>query len=177
VAANNSINISVKVIFALSLFLFLFGSFAGFKKDLGECSDIPDNEEGQKMDCYHIVAVTQAIIYKDKGAATDACEKMYTEITLGSSKNIKNIGESKRNICLYDVAKALRDPTVCAGIKETSSLSIFTGSVATQEICKRTAEQLKKANTQNYFNDPNNICALVFIFPLTFIFYYFGSRP
>ena len=186
--ASNKIRISIKIIFAMSLFLFLFGSLGfGFKKDLSECSDIPNDDEGKKMDCYHAVAVTQAILYKDKGAAISACEGIYKDIAEPSSKNIKNIGESKRNICLYDVAKAYKDPStgltdpgICDGIQETAALSIFTGATATREICKNTAKNLQRVNPQKYFDkeeNPNNICALVFIFPLTFIFYYLGSRP
>lgn len=115
----------------------------------------------QKIYCFHEVAITMAYL-GDKSEAMENCGKSYS---IGQSIGgaAKDIGETQRNLCLYDIAKILKDASICEGITQSSTLAFLQGAGTTKNVCTTKVGIL---NTPVNYSD--SLCTIVFAFPLLF---------
>jgi hypothetical protein len=153
---------------ALSLLLLLLTGALGLRTP-AECANLV--RDSHKIQCYHSAALTIAYL-GDSSAATGVCDSIWDNYGSGRSKDddLKKKAELVSNSCYHDVAKIARDPNICGFIqqRENFNTKLFGYSV-TQDICFNETARLAKIQPHNYYRNPNNLCAMIFVLPL-FVF-------
>lgn len=166
------------ILFLLFILLLLFGcnskSTLGFKSK-SDCEDILNL--GAKMKCLHVAAVTAAYA-NDVSSAESICSEIWTNIGQNRpSDDFKTQAELETNNCYYDIAKitarTTSDYRLCYGIsKRTQSIqSTLFGEQVTQKMCIQELDSIRSVSPDNYYrNNPNNLCALIFIVPFILLY-------
>jgi len=156
----------------VGLFLVLTGAL-GLEFDTDVCDSYA--REVNKMTCYHRVAISYAYL-GDSQTATDTCNDIYDNFGYYRRRDddLAKKAELTANNCIYDVAKIARDPQICLWIGErydrTGISTNLYGAETTRANCINDTGRLAQIAPENYYrNNPNNLCAILFIFPL-FIF-------
>jgi predicted restriction endonuclease len=81
--------------------------------------------------------------------------------------DVKKVAELQSNACYYDVAEIARDPSICSLItQQTDYKTELFGSEVTKQTCTSSVTKLASIVPQNYYNNTNSLCNLVFILPL-----------
>lgn len=145
----------LKLAFLFLFFLvFLLSGGLGLKTE----KDCTEQEEKDRVLCYHEVAISYAVV----GDAQNA--KKYCEKIRNSGSRIAN---AQSNICFADIARHLNDASLCNMIIDDEFARVFSGAEVTREVCLKTvaAEQAKPK------------CAVVFILPILFLLILFQKYP
>lgn len=153
----------------LSLLLLLSGAL-GLEFETSTCDSYV--RDVNKMSCYYRVALSYAYI-GDSQTATDVCNDIYDNLGAYRSRDddLAKKAELTANNCIYDVAKIARDPSICAWIGERYdrtgiSMNLY-GAETSRSTCINDTARLAQIAPENYYrNNPNNLCAIVYILPL-----------
>lgn len=127
----------------------------------GDCDRLTPQE---KIYCFHEEAITAAYTSQSSRAA-DVCNQITAAVS-GVGGDVTTIAETEKNICLVDIAKITKDASICERIPDAGPLELLQGSSATKSICRTKVNSLKHADPAVYFNRPDSLCNISFIFPL-----------
>lgn len=126
----------------------------------------------QLMECYRAAAITLAFA-KDKDGSVQTCTEIYTKFqasgSSSSTNDIQSQASQMSNSCYFEVAKILRDPSICSKIQSLNPISTgLTGEAVSSQLCNDQVTNMAKLNVANYYSDPThtNLCVLVFILPM-----------
>jgi hypothetical protein len=165
--------------------LLLFGcageqrSPLGLKATTAECdNDRALERDSERMQCYHMVALTQA--HLGSPAAEGTCREIWTTFGVNAPDPkgddvVK--AEMVSNNCYYDVALILRSRGVCReiGPKRTSAThnAVTTGLLGesvSQERCEREVDRLARLAPERYHSPgADNLCSLLFVLPVLLV--------
>jgi hypothetical protein len=156
------------------IFTFLIGAL-GLRSSSEECERDPEiTSESKLIQCYHIAALTQAYLCAPGPRcepAIDTCDSIW--IRFGSPEDpdtgndIRKKAELVSNTCFYDIAKITRNNETCGYITQRDDFGTqLFGDIVTRDMCYDETTRLANIAPENYYaNNPNNICAIVFILP------------
>lgn len=168
----------MRLAFALSFLLFFLLAGALGLRTVEECdSDPAVQRPSLKMQCYHTAAVTMAYLCgsgtnQPCGPAIAICRDIFQRFGSGENyqtgSDIAKRAELTSNNCFYDVAKITANFETCGYIQTQISLGTeLLGAEVTRETCEDEVTRLADLAPENYYsNNPNNLCALVFVLPL-----------
>ena len=161
----------VKGLFFTALVLFLLVGTFGLK-DIRDCEGTALSDS-ERIECYHLAAMSHAYLGQ-KERAIVACYKIIYDVAEkhrvnGRLDDLGKRAEVEKNNCLFDVAKATRDPGVCSGIDEEDLGWAVVGAPVTREICEDQVGRLEALDPAVYQSDPNSICRIIFILPLLLV--------
>jgi len=156
------------------LFLVLTGAL-GLKTDIARDCESPHADgtfprRAEKIECYHMVAVTTAYL-QDSVRAQSICEQIRSELgDLYEDDDVTQKAYAEANACYFDVAKITRNPSICYSIRkparEVASSSALSGEEVSKDICLNVTGNLHALSTDEYYSNRDNLCAVVFILPL-----------
>ncbi len=175
----------------VSVFLFLLCGSLGLKT-AADCysTDNPEQRplrDSELIPCLHIAAVSAAYS-EDPGTAEGLCEAIYNDIGMKpehAKDDLRKKAEAERNLCFADIAKIIaRLPgqageadRLCDEIDQKDYNTLLTGASTTKEICKKQVEDIAKIQPDVYARSENNLCSIIFIFPIILIgVLVFGER-
>jgi hypothetical protein len=162
----------VKKALAISLMFFLLVGAFGLETDPEKCRRMAD--PGERISCLHYVAMTYAYLERggeSLGDAPSLCFEIFSGLDPGlKDTDIGKRADAEKNLCLYDVAKILRNEEICDSIDDSLSYSMaIKGAAVTKEMCKNDVAKLKQLTPEEYYNEENrknNICVIFLVFPL-----------
>jgi hypothetical protein len=164
------------VLYVLIVISFLSTGALGMvtKTECEDTSKYPTISE--KMVCYHYAAVSIASIssynnIEGRNAALSLCNDIATVASSSSLGDTALRIRDEANVCYTDIARLLRDSSICSGIQDDSSLgSVLAGAPVTKEICKEQADKEAKLRTDIYMQNKDSMCNIIFVFPLLLLF-------
>jgi len=124
----------------------------------------------EKMQCYHLAAVTVAYIHNLPEAQGD-CVKIDSDFdTEAYAQDVRQRANLEANDCFFDIAKILGDPSTCDFIVDNKFVSGLSGARSTHDMCVQEATKIAALQPDNYFQaHPDSLCHSLFILPLVLV--------
>ncbi|MDD5172044.1 MAG: hypothetical protein PHF60_03335 [Candidatus ainarchaeum sp.] len=166
----------MKKLASLSIILFLLIGGLGLRT-IADCdSDLQIDTDSKLMSCYYSAAMTSAYmgnIAEARATCYEIFSKFGSSEDMQTGSDIRKKADLMKNNCYYEVAKILARTDVdqaaytCDLIATQDDFgSELVGDAVTNEACHDEVTRLALVTPDNYYQNPDNICAIVFVLPL-----------
>jgi hypothetical protein len=167
----------VKRLVALSIMLFLLTGALGLRT-IADCdNDDQIDSDSKLMSCYYSAAMTSAYMGNPQ-EARNTCYLIWTKFGLSvadpqGGDDIRKKADLMKNNCYFEIAKIItpNDPIyandTCNLIETQDNFgSDLVGDAVTIQACQDEVRRLALVSSDLYYQNPDNICAIVFVLPL-----------
>ena len=170
----------MKRLVAFSIILFLLTGGLGLRT-IPDCdNDHQIDSDSKLMSCYYSAAMTSAYM-GNAHEARDTCYLIWSRFGLSvvdpqGGDDIRKKADLMKNNCYFEVAKILAStaPHDVVDANDTCNLiatqdnfgSDLVGDAVTIQACQDEVSRLALVSSDTYYQNPDNICAIVFVLPL-----------